>query len=239
MSIFRPKTSILTKTHFSHIIFFRTFYEKSPAAMPLFGKKGQFCKSYIILWQKKSIGCPFLQNFHKNYCPNAHVVSKRRPISKKYIALMPIFCRKNVHSLRSNVLMSLFLAFTINTPCCHAHIWSKNRQFCQNYIILWIKKVNRMLFFFPIFHGKVASLMPIFCQESVHSQKNPLLSSPYFIKKRPFSQKHCALMSVFQNFYEKLPAVKPIFGPKNVNSVKITRQKNQYHNHFFRFCTEK
>ena len=32
--------------------------------------------------------------------------------------------------------------------------------------------------------------------------KNTMLSSSYFIKKRPVFQKHCALMSVFQNVHE-------------------------------------
>ena len=186
-------------------------------------KKVNSVKTTLYYGRKKSIGCPFLPIFQG-----------------KITALMPMLFQKDVHSLKNTLLSCpyfvektsilsktlyshiIFLTFKWKTPCCHAHIWSKNRQFCQNYIILWIKKVNRMLFFFPIFHGKVTSLMPIFCQESVHSQKNPLLSSPYFIKTRPFSQKHCGLMSVFQNFYEKLPAVKPIFGPKNVNSVKTT-----------------
>ena len=53
-----------------------------------------------------------------------------------------------------------------------------------------------------------------------HSRKNTLLSSPYFIKKRPVSQKHCGAMLFLQNFQEKIPAVKLIFGQKDINSVK-------------------
>ena len=58
--------------------------------------------------------------------------------------------------------------------------------------------------------------MPIFCQENVHSQKNTILS------KNVRSLKNTALMSFFQNFHEKLSAVKPIFCQKNVNSVNTT-----------------
>ena len=47
-----------------------------------------------------------------------------------------------------------------------------------------------------------------------------MLSSPYFIKKRPVSQKHCGAMLFLQNFQEKIPAVKLIFGQKDINSVK-------------------
>ena len=69
--------------------------------------------------------------------------------------------------------------------------------------------------FFPEFHGKITSLMSIFCKENVHSGKNTMLSSPYFLrKKRPVSQKQNALMTFFQIFYEKPPAVKPIFRQK-------------------------
>ena len=99
----------------------------------------------------------------------------------------------------------------------------KKHQFCQNYIIGWAKKVNRMPIFFPISHEKITALMPIFCQKNVHSLKNTILPCPYFVKKRPFSQNHCALMSLFfQIFHEKPPALMPIFGQKNVHSVKTT-----------------
>ena len=46
--------------------------------------------------------------------------------------------------------------------------------------------------------------MPIFCQK-IHSLKNTALSCHFF-----------------QIFHEKPPAVMPIFGQKNVNSVKTT-----------------
>ena len=52
--------------------------------------------------------------------------------------------------------------------------------------------------------------------------KKSLLSCSYFVKKRPFSQKLCALISFFSFFYEKLPALMPIIGQKNVNSVNTT-----------------
>ena len=131
-----------------------------------------------------------------------------------------MFFQKDVHCLKNTLLSCpyfvertsifsktlyshvIFLTFTWKTPCCHVYIWSKNRQFCQNYLYYGSKKSIGCSFFFPIFYGKITSLMPIFCQENVHSQKNTMLWSSYFIKKRPVFQKHCALMSVFQNFHE-------------------------------------
>ena len=51
--------------------------------------------------------------------------------------------------------------------------------------------------FFPIFHEKIPALMPKFCQKTVHSLKNTLLSGAYFVKKRQFSKKHSTLMLFF------------------------------------------
>ena len=76
--------------------------------------------------------------------------------------------------------------------------------------------------FFPISHGKIIALMPIFCKKRPFSKKHAALKSRFCQKKRPFSQKHCAPMSFFQNFHDKPPAFKTLFGQKNVNTVKIT-----------------
>ena len=103
----------------------------------------------------------------------------------------------------------------------------KERQFCQNYDILWAlyygpKKIIGCPFVSNFsrknhcshahillkklhFSKKHTALMPIFCQKNVHSLK-----------------KHCALMSFFSNFHDKPSALMPIFGQKNVNSVKST-----------------
>ena len=47
--------------------------------------------------------------------------------------------------------------------------------------------------------------MPIFCQKNMHSLKNTMLLSRFF-----------------SIFHEKPPGAMPIFGPEEVNSVKIT-----------------
>ena len=114
----------------------------------------------------------------------------------------------------------------------------KKRQFCQNYTILWAKKINRMLFF-PIFHEKTILLMPIFCQKNVHSLKTQCSHAHILSKKRPFSQKHSIVMSFFQIFIKNPLLLCPylvketsillklccsmdqsIFGQRNVDSIK-------------------
>ena len=74
----------------------------------------------------------------------------------------------------------------------------KNASNMSNYTILWVKKDNKIQFFRFL-------------------TKKLLLSCPYFVKKRPFSQKHTALM--------------PIFCQTNVHSLKNTVLSS----HFFSF----
>ena len=106
-------------------------------------------------------------------------------------------------------------------------IFYKRNVHSQKYRVLFL--------YFPIFHEKTTSLMPIFCWKNVHLQKTScsyalffpnftkklLLSCPYSVKKRSFSKKHAALM--------------PIFCQKNVHSLK----KRYSHLIFFNFFYEK
>ena len=99
----------------------------------------------------------------------------------------------------------------------------KKLQFWQNYIIGWAKKVNSNdALFFPIFHEKITTLMPTFCQKNVHSLKNTLFSCPYFVKKTSILSKTPSSQVFFFIFHVKPNAVMPIFGENNVNSVTTT-----------------
>ena len=89
-----------------------------------------------------------------------------------------------------------------------------------------------------------------------------MLSSlyPYFVKKRPISKYHCALVSIlcqknahspktkcshvifFQFFHEKPPAVKPVISHKTsiLSKLKyIIGHKSQHNALFFRFLRKK
>ena len=101
----------------------------------------------------------------------------------KITTLSRVFCEKNIQSLTNMWLSSPYFAkkksilskhgartsfffnFFMKNPCGHAHDWSNKRQFCQNYTLLWAKKVNRMDFF-PIFHEKSLLLPPSFSKTS-------------------------------------------------------------------------
>ena len=70
------------------------------------------------------------------------------------------------------------------------------------------------------YHEKMTALMPILCQKNFNSLKKTLLSCPYFVKKRLFSQKHSDPMSFF---YLKKIDLMPIFYQKMYILFKTLR----------------
>ena len=138
--------------------------------MPIFGQKNvNSVKTTLYYGPTKSIGCPFFPICHE-----------------KITALMPIFGQKNVLSLekklcshahilsaKTSILsktlcsQAIFSHFFIKSSSCHAQIWSKRRQFCQNHIRNYMDYTPKKSIgcpFFPIFHEKITALIPIFCQ---------------------------------------------------------------------------
>ena len=115
---------------------------------------------------KQTIRSPSFPIFHeKNNCSHAQILSKKPSFSKKHNALIPIFYPKIVHSLKNTVLSCHFFNFFMKNHLLSCPYLVKKRQFWQNYIIGWAKKVNRMPFFFLFF------------------TKKSQLSCPHFVKK--------------------------------------------------------
>ena len=128
--------------------------------------------------------CP--ENVHclKTNHSHAHILSKERPFSQKYSALMSFFqkfCMINMSlslpmcGQKTSILSKLhyimspksqketiFSNLSQKNNCSHAHISSKN----------------------------------------VHSLKITLLSYPYFVTKTSIFSKKCAIMSFFQFFHK-------------------------------------
>ena len=100
---FVKKLSIFSKTQCSNVIFFQIFMKNPLLSCPyLVQKKVTSVKTTLQYRPKKSKGCPF-------FSP--------RFFTKKISALMPIFCQKNVHSLKnSGALMSFFQIFYQKPP---------------------------------------------------------------------------------------------------------------------------
>ena len=159
---------------------------------------------------------------------------KKRPFSKKHIGLVTNICRKHVQSLKTKWFHVIFFIFLRKTPCCHAHLLLKKRQYWQHYTILWTKKVNKMLFI-PTFHEKISAFMPIFCK------KRPF--STIFSQKTSILSKTLCFHSIFFEFMNKKPpAVMPIFGQKKrrfCQNYNILKAKKVNRMAFFRILYKK
>ena len=141
---FLKKTSVLSKTWCSHVILSKFFMENPLlSCLHIFSQKN-VCSvktTHYYHGSKKSIRCPFFPIFHEN-------------------ARMPIYCRKNVHSLKNTMLSFpyfvkktlilsktrcssvLFFDIIMKNPLLSCPYFVKKRQICQKYTILWAKKAN-------------------------------------------------------------------------------------------------
>ena len=127
---------------------------------------------------------------------------KKRQFSRKLTALMPIFCQKNVHSLKNTVLPCHFFQIFMKNPFLSCPFLVKKMSILSKLHYILGPKSQQGISFFKVFTIKLLLSCSYFVK-SVHSLKNTLLSCPYFVKKGPFSQKHSVLMSLFRIFYEK------------------------------------
>ena len=133
---------------------------------------------------------------------------------KNNTAVMPIFCQKNLSSLKNTALPCLFfLQIFHKNPMLQAQIWSNKSQFCQNDTILWAKTIKKMPFFSD-FARKYHSSHTHFCQKNVNSLKNTMHSYPNFVKKTSILPKSRCSHDIFSIFHEKPPDVMPLFGAK-------------------------
>ena len=134
---------------------------------------------------------------------------------------MHTFCQQKKTFILSKhyALRSFFLIFLWKTPCCHAHMWSKNVNYVKTTIYVPEKSIECLFFRFVT---KNHLLSCPYCDKNVNSLKHTLLSCPYFVKKRQLSQKYkCSHVILFKFFIQN-----PRFGCpylfKNFNSVKTT-----------------
>ena len=125
--------------------------------------------------------------------------------SLKNFALMPIFCQKNISSPKNTALPCLFFQIFHKKPYA---VMPKSDQKNVNSVITilsyWPKKSIGCPFF-QILNEKTSLLMPILCQKNVHSLKNTMLSCPYFIKKTSILSKSQFSHVIFFNFFMKNP----------------------------------
>ena len=126
---------------------------------------------------------------------------------------MPIFCRKNVHSLRNTVLLCQ-LKKNHEKPPAVMPIFDQKTSILSKQHYIMSQRSQQDALFLRFLTKKLSLLCPYFVKKRPFSKKTHCSQVYILSKKRPFSQKHCAPMSFFQNFHEKPPAVKTIFGQK-------------------------
>ena len=112
--------------------------------------------------------------------------------------------KKHSFSQKQIALISFLSNFLLKTPCVHTYIWSKKRQFCQNYT-LWPRKWIGCPFF-GYLTKQICSNAHIFSTKKKRPFSNKTLLHAHILsKKRPFFQKRCALMSIFSKILSKTP----------------------------------
>ena len=90
----------------------------------------------------------------------------------------------------------------------------KKRIFCQNYIILWAIKVNKMPFPPDFLLKNRCSHTQFILKIRLFFREQTALKSMFCQKTFILSKTLCSHVIFFQVFFEKSPAVKPIFGKK-------------------------
>lgn len=85
----------------------------------------------------------FFQFFTKNISSHAYILSKKRPSLKRHNALVPIFCPKNVHSLKNTVFSCPFFQYHNEKPPAVMPIFGPKTSNLSNNTILWTKKGKR------------------------------------------------------------------------------------------------
>ena len=98
----------------------------------------------------------------------------------------------------------------------------KKRQFCQNYSIFWVHKVNKIPLFSDVFQKNQRSHAHILSKNYLLS-KNTLFLCPYFIKNLHSHKKtlfSAILTLFFQIFACKTSCFHTHIKSKNFNSVK-------------------
>ena len=236
---FDKKTSILSKTQCSHVIYFKFFMKNPPCHSHISPKNVNSAKTTLYFGPKKIRMPLFSYLSRKNKCSHAHILSKKHPFSKKHTAVMPRACQINVHSLKNTVLSCNFFQFFYENSPALIPFSHKKRKFCQKYTILWVKKLDRMPFFSDFLQKKHCSYTHIL-SKNVHCLKTRCSNTHILSNKRPFCQKHNALMSFFFIFFMKNPLLSCPLWSKNVKYVKTTLYvpEKSIECLFFRFVTK-
>ena len=126
----------------------------------------------------------------------------------------------------------LFSSFSWKTPCCQAHIWFKNHQFCQNYNIFWVQNINGMPLFSNFPRKNNCSITHILskkirlCYENTNLFAHILTKNVYsLIKLRNSTWKHwCKEVVGWFTFYT--PHITPL---RAVQKLRSQKRRNEFY----------
>ena len=113
-------------------------------------------------------------------------------INRSHCSQAHIFSKKGLFS-QINCLSCHFISIFHQNPLLSSRYLVKKTQILSQPHYILDPKGQSDALLYRFFDGKITVLIPIFYQKSPFS-KNTIFSCPYFVKKRPFSRKHRALI---------------------------------------------
>ena len=127
MPIFYQKISLLSKARRSNVIFFKFLMKYPLSSFTYLVKKRYFCENYTLFWGKRINRIPIFSLCQEKFNALIPIFSKNSPFCEKHVNLMPLFCRKNVHSLKTRYSRFIQFKFFMRKPPFFMHkIGQKN-----------------------------------------------------------------------------------------------------------------
>ena len=123
---------------------------------------------------------PFFSDVHEKITAFAHILSKKRPFSKKTFFSCPYFVKKRAFAQKQNSLMTFFQICHENSLLSCPYLLKKNIKSVK-ITLFWAKKNNRMPFFSDFSQKNNCSNAHILSKNRPFSEKN-LLLWPYYVK---------------------------------------------------------
>ena len=181
---FVKKTSILSKTRCSHVIFFKFFMEKSLPVMPMFSQKN--VNSVKTIGQKVNRIPIFFRIFTIKYCSHGHIQSKNVHSLINALSSRPYLVKKVSNRSKTQCSRVIFSKVSLKTPAVMP-IFDQQTSILSKLAYYISQKVNGMPLFLSTYHEKITSLISLFCQKNVNSLKK-LCSHAHILSKNILSK---------------------------------------------------
>ena len=135
--------------------------------MSIFGQKNvNSVKTTLYYGPKKSTGCPFFPILHEKINALMPIFCQKNVHSlKNHAALIPIFCQKNFNPLKNTVLSCIFFQIFHEKPPAVMPIFGQKNVNSVKTKLYYGPKKSIGCPFSPIFHQKITAPVPIFCQK--------------------------------------------------------------------------